>query len=437
MPGPKLDPRDLINLLHPIALGRRASLSGRRGWDRLWRAPGPNARFFVATTFIWSVAMALTDPYKALYLSHLGLSNLAIGGFFALEMGLRAGGVLMGGLFAQRYGHKTTLLLFDFTSWTIPCLVLALASEPWHVYVATCLAATNALVSGSVVQFLVEDTDDERRTGVFTLFSLAFVLPMLLFPAAAGWAVERWGVEPVMRILFGAASAGTLWGVLWRRVRLKESASHMPQANVGEILDDALRSLKHLLAQPLIWPVLGSFLLVNAINNLNKAYYALYVTRGMGLPEALVGQGAALGSVTFVLSSLFWMPHLRVGKEAVLFVVLSLLSVVPNIGLTLFSSVAGVLFLNAFGGFFAGVHGPLLNERILALLPKGREGLSHAMLSSGMQVAVALSLALGGALFETRFGAFPWMMAGLAALQAALAWRMLRVPAVQPAQGRP
>mgnify|MGYP001597385767 CR=1 FL=1 len=113
MSKPNLDFPESLAYLNPWTLTRYGWLVGRRGWERLWRAPGPNSRFFIGTTFIWSVAMALTDPYKALYLSELGLSNLAIGGFYALDMGLRVGGVILGGLVAQRWGHKFTLLLFD------------------------------------------------------------------------------------------------------------------------------------------------------------------------------------------------------------------------------------------------------------------------------------------------------------------------------------
>ena len=425
-PENSLDPRTLIALLDPIALGRWTWISGRRGWARLWRSPGPQARFFIGTTFIWSVAIALTDPYKALFLSKLGLSNLAIGGFFALDMGLRAGGVLLGGLVAQRFGHKVTLLLFDFTSWTIPTLCLAFATEPWHVYVATCLSATNALVAGSVVQFLVEDTAEEKRTGVFALFTLTFVLPMLFLPACAGWAVGRWGVVPVMRLLFGGASMATLWGILWRRVRMKESLAVTPKADLAELLLDTLNAARHLLKQVSLWPVLGSFLLVNVINNLNKAYYALFITQDLKLGDATVGWGATLGSVTFVLSSLFWVPRLKAGREALLFFLLSCATIIPNIGLVPWGSLAGVLSLAAFGGLMAGVHGPLLSEHISLLLPRGREGLAYALMTCVMQIGVALSLALGGALFETRFGAFPWMMAGLAALQAGLAWLLMR-----------
>ena len=114
----------LLAALNPLVWGRFAWIQGKRGWDGLWAAPGPNSRFFIATTFTCSMAMALTDPFKSLYLSQLGLSKLAIGGFFALDMSLRIGGVLLGGFVAQRWGHLRTLLVFDTISWTIACAAM-------------------------------------------------------------------------------------------------------------------------------------------------------------------------------------------------------------------------------------------------------------------------------------------------------------------------
>ena len=423
MPTP-LDFEFRLAWLNPFTLARATWLQGRRGWSRLWRAPGPNARFFMGTTFFWSVAMALTDPYKALYLSKLGLSNLAIGGFFALDMGLRVFGVVAGGLVAQRWGHKRTLLVFDFISWVIPCAVLALATEPWHVYLATCLTATNALVAGSVVQLLVEDTPQDKRTPLFALFSLTFVLPMLLLPGVAGMAVQRWGVEPVMRALFGLSTVLTLWGVLWRRLRLKESVAVTPDADLGALLDDMLKAARHLLAQPGLWQVLGSFLLLNALANLNKAYYALYVTGPLGLKEGAVGWLSMAGAVAFVAGSLGWVPRLRHGQSQRLFFVASCANVLPILGLAFTHDLRVILGLAVLGGGVASVHGALMSERLASLLPAGREGLAQSLLSSLMQVAVALSLFLAGVLFETRFTAFPVLLGGLALLQAGLAWSL-------------
>ena len=239
----KQDSFEFLTFLNPWTLTRYGWLTGRRGWERLWRAPGPNSRFFIGTTFLWSVSMALTDPYKALYLSKLGLSNLAIGGFFALDMGLRVVGVLLGGLFAQRWGHKFTLLLFDALSWGVASLVLALATEPWHIYLATCLTATNALVTGSVVQLLVEDTPQEKRAPMFALFSLTFALPTLILPMMTGVMVEKWGIEPVMRGLFAFTSVMTLGGCWWRSRRMTESKAVSPHASIGDL--DAARITDH------------------------------------------------------------------------------------------------------------------------------------------------------------------------------------------------
>lgn len=426
MSRPRIDPLDLLGYVNPWTYSRLAWIAGRRGWSRLWRSPGPNSSFLIATSFTWSIAMALTDPFKALYLSKLGLSHLAIGGFFALDMGLRVGGVVLGGLFAQRWGHKFTLLLFDFISWSIACAVLALATEPWHVYAATCLMATNSMVSGSVMQLLVEDTPPERRTPMFALFSLVFVIPGLLLPALSGWMIERWGVLPVMRVLFGAVALGTAATTWWRRQRLAESRSLTPKADLGELMQDGLRTVEHMLRHPGFWQVLGIFLLSNCLINLNKAWQALYITEALGLGESWIGQMATAGSLAFVAVSLTWVPRLKSRGNGATFFWSSLLGAVPAVGLAWAQHPAVLLALGALGGLLGGIAGPLLSAQLASVFPPQREGLAQALLSSAMQLAVALSLLLGGALFETRFNAYPWVAGAMAVAMGALAWSLHR-----------
>jgi predicted MFS family arabinose efflux permease len=227
-----------------------------------------------------------------------------------------------------------------------------------------------------------------------------------------------------MRGFFAMSAALTLWGVLWRRVRLKESTAVTPNADLGELLQDMVQVAKHLWAQPGLKEVLGSFLLVNALANLNKAYYALYVTGPLRLSEGAVGWLSTAGALAFVVGSLGWVPRLKPGEGARLFFGASLLSVLPILALAFTHDLRVILLLALLGGGVASVHGALMSERVAGLLPAGREGLGQSLLSSLMQVAVALSLFLGGALFETRFSSFPFVLGALALGQAALAWAL-------------
>ena len=104
MPKLPFDTDELITFFNPVTASRLTWATVRRGWGRLWRSPGPNSKFLITTSLIWTVVAALTDPYKSIYLSELGLSNLAIGGFFAMEQGLRALGVLAGGFIDGAHG---------------------------------------------------------------------------------------------------------------------------------------------------------------------------------------------------------------------------------------------------------------------------------------------------------------------------------------------
>jgi len=413
------------NTLNPVYLSRLVWVHGRRGLRRLWRSPGPNAGVLIRTNFLWAVAMAVTDPYKALYLSRLGLSNLAVGAFFALDMGLRIFGVLLGGLVGQRWGHKRTLLVFDTISWIIPCVMLAFATQPWQLYVATCLGASNAMVSGSVAQLLLGDTPRSRQANLYALFNTSFVLPTILLPTLVGWGVERWGLVPVMRVLFLVAAVLVGTGILIRRARMAESDAMSQGASVAELLREGREVARRLALAPGFALVAGCHLLANTIIGLNKAYYALFATGQCGVSEAWIGSIAAAGAAAYVAASLVWVPRLRHGREQALFFGVCVAAVAPVAALGWARSAWLLMALGVAAGLVGAVQSALLSAQVAGLLPKGREGLAQSLLSSLMQAAVAAGLLLGGLLFQARLDAYPWAMSGLAALEAWLAWRLL------------
>jgi predicted MFS family arabinose efflux permease len=277
-----------------------------------------------------------------------------------------------------------------------------------------------------VVQLLVDDTPREKHTSLFALFSLSFVIPLILLPSFVGWGVDRWGLVPTMRVMFALTAALTLTGILWRRVRLKESPSVNRGAGLAELLKEAAAVTRHFAQDPGIGPVLGCYLLSNVWTNLNGAYYGLYVTKELGLGDSWVGVLSTLSAVAFVTASLSWVPRLRHGKEDSLFFWTSLLYIPGTACLALCRSVWSVVALCLFTGFVSAVQGALMSERSAGLLPKDREGLGQSLLASAMQASVALGLALGGILFETQFWAFPYVIGALAAVQTALAWILWR-----------
>jgi Na+/melibiose symporter-like transporter len=281
-------------------------------------------------------------------------------------------------------------------------------------------------VAGSVTQLLVEDTPQNKRAPMFALFSLSFALPTLLLPMFTGWMVDRWGIEPVMRGLFALTSVMTLGGCWWRSQRMVESKAVMPKAGVQDLFKELAATVELLLKKPVFWSVLAMVLLFNSQMNLNKAWSGLFITQSLKMNAGLVGQMATAGALAFVLVSLVWVPRLKPGANARMFFWVSILGVVPAVGLVWAGHAWALVALGFVGGVLGGLQGPLLSEHLADLLPPGREGLAQSLISCLMQVAVALSLILGGAIFETRFSSFPWILGGLSLGMGVIAWRLAR-----------
>ena len=411
----------LAAYLDPLDLARYVYIRSRRGWSQFQRAPGPNARFFITTSFLWTIPLALTNPYKPLYLSHLGLSRLAIGGFYALEMGSRVLGVLLGAGLATRFGHKKVLIWGDVLSWIVPTAILALATEPWHAFVATVLYATNSLVNAPVQQLMLEDTPESRRSNTFGLMNLVGNLPAVLLPAAVGLAVAHWSLMPVLRLLFGFQLLCMLGGILWRAGSLKESSATRSSAGIEELLQGYVRAARHLLGHPAAKAVLPAFILANIMGNLWQGYFGLYAVQGLGLPEEVVGQATQVRSILFVGGSLLLVPPMARLEPSRSLVWLSALTGLAPALLLLHPGRSALLWLNALGGLAAAPFSAIFSVRLSSLLPKGMEGLAHSLCTALMLACLALGFTLTGALFETRFNLFPWICLAAVALQTLLA----------------
>ncbi len=402
---------------------RLAWVHGRRGLGQLWRAPSPNARYFIYSSVLWSAPISLTSIYKPLYLAGLGLSNLAIGGANALEMSLRVVGVLLGAGLATRFGHKSVLIVWDIISWVIPTLILAFATEPWHAYLAAFFFATNSLVQASVQQLMLEDTPVANRANTFALLNLVGILPAAILPFMLGGVVTRWELVPAMRVLFGIQALCMGCGILWRQRSLRESSAARSQGGWDEILDGYVAAARHLLHQAGFLKILGAFVLANVVANLWQTYFGLYVVQSLGQPKSMISYITQARSIMFLLGSLYLVPRMSRLESGKGFALASILTAAGPLLLVFARGPLSLTVLSALGGLFAAAHAALLNARIADFLPRGSEGLAFSLCTAVMLIGVALGFSLTGALFDSHFSAFPWICLGATVIQAGLVWR--------------
>ena len=146
-----------------------------------------NFRQYLITQIVFSVSM-MASGFLAVYaVQHWALPESAAGGFtVAMQIGLALANLFFG-FFADRYGHKLSLVIG--LSISVLSLVLAVAApDPiWFLPIFFLRGAVNAATFVSGISIVYEFTDEQSRA---TYIGLANTLPGIigaLAPLVGGW----------------------------------------------------------------------------------------------------------------------------------------------------------------------------------------------------------------------------------------------------------
>ena len=99
-------------------------------WGTLRSLEG-NQRALVVMEPLWSVPNQLFTPFVSVYMVAIGLTGQQVGMTVSVALAGQLFWALLSGAITDKYGRRRTMLVFGLLSWTIPCLLWAVA----HSYV--------------------------------------------------------------------------------------------------------------------------------------------------------------------------------------------------------------------------------------------------------------------------------------------------------------
>ena len=88
-----------------------------------------NARGCVYTEPLWGIPFNLYSPYVSIYMLAFGMTDSQIGLLVSLGLILQVFWTLVSGAITDKLGRKKTTLIFDLISWSIPCVIWAVAQD--------------------------------------------------------------------------------------------------------------------------------------------------------------------------------------------------------------------------------------------------------------------------------------------------------------------
>jgi MFS family permease len=275
-----------------------------------------NPRACMWTEPLWGIPYNLYAPYVSLFMVGLGLTTAEIGYITSISLVIQILAAVLSGPLADKMGRRLCTLVIDLLAWTIPTLLWAF-SQNYAWFVAA--AMFNGLwrtTANSWGLLLTEGSDNELVVRCFSLAQLMGLLAAFFAPLSK-FAVDTFGVVPTMRgfYLLAAVMMTLKFYILFRigtetemgKKRMQETKNQSVWQLIWGCKDVFLRMIREK-RMVLTIGILASFLV---ITTLNTSFWAVYITKNLGITDGDVALYTTLRSLIIMGCIFLIAPRLR------------------------------------------------------------------------------------------------------------------------------
>jgi MFS family permease len=248
-----------------------------------------NPRSILFTEPLWGIPYNLYIPYVSVYMLALGVRDSQIGLITSIGLALQIATSLLGGAITDKLGRKRTTLIFDILSWSVPCLIWAVAQNFYYFLAAAVVNSLWRITMNSWTCLMVEDAPKDKLVNMYAWVYIAG-LAAAFFSPIAGVLINQFSLIPTMRglFVFALVMMTTKFLVLnyfavetrHGQVRMEETRGKPLRSLVGGyggVLAQLLRT-PHTLAS------LGIMLVISITATISTTFWAILVTEKLGIP---------------------------------------------------------------------------------------------------------------------------------------------------------
>jgi MFS transporter, DHA1 family, tetracycline resistance protein len=418
-----------------------------------WRTQGffpevrGNARVISITEGVAAMSFQWFRTYASLYMVALGVTTVQLGWLESVLIFTQFVSTLMGGYFADRFGRKRVLVVFDILCWGVPMALYAIARNPWYFLIGRFVNGFVYIVIPSFQCLFVEDVPEEHRAAVFRMVQFLMSAARLMAPVA-GWLVAAVGILLAGRVFAVIVMVSSIGIAIYRQFALQETS--MGRERMVDTLNlaplDSAR--EYLAALRTMWTDrrIRLFVVVRNLITFNTViwttYSAIYLTdgRGIGLADATVALFPFVSAV--VTMAIILLPAARVQGRGELggLLVGQLLSVIASLCFVI--SPGGTIWWAVLWAVASAVSVAVFrpaNDSYWANIVGDRERALIFSVSGALTALVSLPAAPLAGMLYTASPRTPFAL-GIAVQVIALALTMLlrrRVPAPVTPQPKP
>lgn len=172
---------------HPLI----ATLLGLRG----------NPRACLYSEPLWGIPYNLYMPYVSLYMISLGVTDTQIGMIVSISTLFQIIFSLIGGAINDKLGRRKTTVIFDILSWSVPCLIWAMAQNVYYFIIAAIVNAMWRITMISWGCLFVEDAEAKDIVNMWSLIYISGLLVAFIAPIT-GFLINKFSLVTTMRMLF-------------------------------------------------------------------------------------------------------------------------------------------------------------------------------------------------------------------------------------------
>lgn len=264
--------------------------------------------------FLVPYSMFLT--YSSLYMLEQGLSEKQIGFLASLNLVLQIFSSLISGYLTDRLGRKKALLIFDLLSWTFATLLWMIAHDFWLFLLAAVFNSLQKVPNTAWYCLLVEETESEIRSLVFTVLQFISVASGLFAPLG-GLLVHHASLVPAERIMYGIACVSmTLMFFLRNRATTETDIGRRKmQENAGIRLSGVIRQygsvIRSMATNTPLMLITSIYILFQFQLTMRNTYFSIYVVRTLHFSEAFIAWFPAITSLVTLALMLVLTPRIH------------------------------------------------------------------------------------------------------------------------------
>lgn len=285
-------------------------------WRTLLSLKG-NQRALVVTEPLWSVPNNLFTPFVSVYMVAIGLHGKQIGTTVSVGLAMQLVWGLLSGAITDKYGRRKMMLVFGLLSWTIPCMLWAIA----HGYLYFMLAVVfNSMwqVTGNCFNcMIVEDGDADSLVNTWTLINLTGLVAGFVSPIA-GIFIDRFTLVPTMRAIYILSMVMMTIKFIYQyyisyesltgKRRIKECESQ----SVLTLTFNGWRVFLSELRKPRLFLCVILMALLNSFSTVQTTFWPLYVTKAYGVSNSMLSVFPLVSSLTALAVYILVIPRINI-----------------------------------------------------------------------------------------------------------------------------